>query len=152
MSHDLNSREVNKSSKSGPQLCEKSPKRSGWWHVDDMFIWGVSLASKSQQAWSVREDDSLSGAPCVWRENGVSLGVNSVTLRRVTWQVWPQSSFEQDNPGWHSRPVCWGIYTWRTDDLKDLRRQPATEIPHLFECGISYIKLKTDERHTHLRE
>lgn len=51
--------------------------------MDDVFIWGVYRGSKSPQACSVRKDDSLSGAPCVFREKGASLGVNSVTLREV---------------------------------------------------------------------
>lgn len=48
--------------------------------MDDMFIWAVYQGSKSPRACSVWKDVSLSGAPCVFREKGASLGVNSVTL------------------------------------------------------------------------
>lgn len=61
-------------------FLEKSPQRTGWWHADDMFIWAVYQSSKSARVCSVWKDVSLSGAPCVFREKGASLGVNSVTL------------------------------------------------------------------------
>lgn len=94
--------------------------RPGWWHEDDMFIRGVHWGSKSTRGWVVRKDDSRSGGPCVFRRMGDSLGVNSGTLR-LTCQVWPCSSFEQDNPGGHTMPACWGICTWRTESLEGLK-------------------------------
>ena len=63
------------------------------------------------------------GAPCVFRVKGASLGVNSVALRAADLAgLTPRDPFEQDNPGWHSRPVGWGICTWRTEDSEALRR------------------------------
>lgn len=59
---------------------------------------------------------------------------------RLTWQVWPQSSFEQDNPGWHSRPVCWGICTWRTEGFRVSQRSTATGSLIFFACVLHYEK------------
>lgn len=149
MFHYINSREVDKSSQSGPWLCENSPQRPGWWHVDDMFIWCVYQSSKSPQASSVWKNDSLSGAPCVFREKGACLGVNSVTLG------------DFDRAGltpeflWTGQPRV----TLQASLLRDLHmkgrgfrgsQRTAMSVYIFFLCGVSYIKTKIQWLHDRL--
>lgn len=118
-----------------------SSVKQAWMMTWGWYVYtGVHWGSKSTRGWVVRKDDSRSGGPCVFRRMGDSLGVNSGTLR-LTCQVWPCSSFEQDNPGGHTMPACWGICTWRTESLEGLKGgMQVRSLIFMCVCVIHYNK------------
>lgn len=119
------------------------PKRPGWWHADDMFIWAVYRGSKSPQACSGRKDDSLYGAPCVFRRKGESLGVNSVTLREVDLAGLTPEFLWTGQPRVTLWANWWGICTWRTEDLETPGVRTATQVHHFFGSCVIHLNKNT---------